>query len=644
MAQIETVLNQELTEPVVVHYIDGNVFSQDSYGNRISVNLFKDGNPYTITGSISGAVVRSDGETVPITGGTISSNKMSISLPAAAYEVPGVISVVMKLSETVSGLSTVTTVAAIVANVYRTTTDAVVDPGAVMPTIEMLINAIDEAVATIPVDYSNLSAGVAAISPLPHITWTLNKNIDASGNISDNNYTALSNLIPVESGDIIVRRMVEKDSNNKTLIMYVSQFNGDTFVSRTSLDFNEAIKVGSSTNGVYLSFGRASSSGATIQQSDISYFDAYMFRRAVNANEAFVYRGTISSLGYTSFGQCVKPGYYTFSSSDIANISDVPTGWTGGGGVIKVYKRTDSAEWQEIDNNLCHAIRYGTSGLWYNESGYIYAKYTNATGDDNSTEQLDIFIPRTTNPNLGTNYNMGHCVDNSAKSNVWRIVAAYRQDGTNTRKITIRGEWECALHLDGRSDFSGGVVHGDEVETGVVAFVDGVITPLSNIDSVCKELKIVRWSTLYDPNDDTTEIADHGVEYVYNSEGLTVNQSIKWKVSATLTACYLAMLPIAKAYSNYRYSNVDFTVTENPSSNYSVTIPNATSVTEYNDTYDIFFEMSISEYPTGLTGGDCALITDNGGNGYHKIYFPVCTSGTVNSGVIWKSTTVYRNK
>ena len=83
---------------------------------------------------------------------------------------------------------------------------------------------------------------------------------------------------------------------------------------------------------------------------------------------------------------------------------------------------------------------------------------------------------------------------------------------------------------------------------------------------------------------------------------------------------------------------------ENNQTKYSVTIPNAKSVTEYSTDYDCVVQMSIPVYPTGLTGGDCALVTDNGGLNYNKVYFPVCTSGTSQIGELWKSTTVYRNK
>jgi lysophospholipase L1-like esterase len=66
--------------------------------------------------------------------------------------VPGVISVIIKLT---SG-NTITTLCAVVANVYQSTTDSVVDPGAIIPSVETLIAEIEAAVASIPADYSSL--------------------------------------------------------------------------------------------------------------------------------------------------------------------------------------------------------------------------------------------------------------------------------------------------------------------------------------------------------------------------------------------------------------------------------------------------------------------------------------------------------
>lgn len=152
MAVIETWYNQDLSAPVQVQYIHGNVFSQDNNGNLIGVVVYQDGQPATLSGSVSASVIRADGATVAVTG-ALSGNRASVTLPQACYAVPGVLSVVIKLTDG----TTVTTLCAVVANVYQSATDAVVDPGQIIPDIAALIEAINEAVESIPLDYSNLN-------------------------------------------------------------------------------------------------------------------------------------------------------------------------------------------------------------------------------------------------------------------------------------------------------------------------------------------------------------------------------------------------------------------------------------------------------------------------------------------------------
>ena len=153
---IETWYNQDLNSAVKVQYLNGNVFSMDNNGNKIGVNVFQDGEPVTLTGSISADVIRSDGGTVAVSG-TASDNQAYVVLPQACYAVPGVISIVIKI--TVS--SDVTTLCAVVANVYQSSTDTVVDPGTIIPSVQTLISQIETAVASIPADYSSLWTSLA---------------------------------------------------------------------------------------------------------------------------------------------------------------------------------------------------------------------------------------------------------------------------------------------------------------------------------------------------------------------------------------------------------------------------------------------------------------------------------------------------
>ena len=154
---IQTNLKCELQKAVRVQYLNGNLFSQDNQGNQINVEVFDGGSPATLSGTVSANVIRADGGTVAVSSGSFSGNVASVTLPSAAYAVPGVVSIIIKITS--SGV--ITTLAAIVANVYQSSTDTAVDPGTIIPSIQTLISSIETAVASIPADYSSLWTSLA---------------------------------------------------------------------------------------------------------------------------------------------------------------------------------------------------------------------------------------------------------------------------------------------------------------------------------------------------------------------------------------------------------------------------------------------------------------------------------------------------
>ena len=153
---IETWFNQDVKKAVKVQYLDGNVFSQDNNGNKVGVCLLDEGAPVNVAGTISANVIRVDGATVAVSGSS-SGNKAWVLLPQSAYAVPGVISVIIKATNS----GNVTTLCAMVANVYQSSTDTIIDPGTIIPDISSLIAEIEAAVATIPADYSSLWTSLA---------------------------------------------------------------------------------------------------------------------------------------------------------------------------------------------------------------------------------------------------------------------------------------------------------------------------------------------------------------------------------------------------------------------------------------------------------------------------------------------------
>ena len=142
---IETWFSQDLKSAVQVRTICGNVFSMDNNGNKVGVRVTNNGAPVTLSGTISANVIRADGTTVTVAG-TASGNEAYVVLPQACYAVPGVITIIIK---NIAGAET-TTLCAVMANVYQSSTDTAVDPGTVIPSIELLLAQIEAAVSSIP--------------------------------------------------------------------------------------------------------------------------------------------------------------------------------------------------------------------------------------------------------------------------------------------------------------------------------------------------------------------------------------------------------------------------------------------------------------------------------------------------------------
>ena len=125
----------------------------DELANRFGVRVFREKTPVQLVGTCSGYFIRADGATVPLTNGVITGNVAYVTLTENCYAVEGVFALAIKIT---NGSEKVT-LRIVDGIVSRTSTDAAVDPGTIIPSVEALIEAIDEAVASIPLDYSELS-------------------------------------------------------------------------------------------------------------------------------------------------------------------------------------------------------------------------------------------------------------------------------------------------------------------------------------------------------------------------------------------------------------------------------------------------------------------------------------------------------
>ena len=201
MALIETWYNQDLQSPVVVHHLHGNVFSQDNQGNLVGVNVFDGGAPATLSGTVTAYVIRADGATVPVNG-VLSDNTCYVILNSACYAVEGTLSLVIKLA----GGGSTTTLCAVVAYVYKSVTDSVIDTGNILPSIQQLEDQINSLVASIPSDFSQIVMTLSgsddyAIDLIKTVVWE--KGTLVSGVPADNNTRIRSGFIDISDVDRI---------------------------------------------------------------------------------------------------------------------------------------------------------------------------------------------------------------------------------------------------------------------------------------------------------------------------------------------------------------------------------------------------------------------------------------------------------
>lgn len=127
MAKVETRFVCDLSKPVQAQALKGNVFSLDNLGSRLSVLVYENGSPATISGSVTANCILPDGSTVNVNGTLTTENggsKAYVDIPQSCLLIPGLLKIAIKVTSS----SVITTLAAIVANVYMTKTDNVITP------------------------------------------------------------------------------------------------------------------------------------------------------------------------------------------------------------------------------------------------------------------------------------------------------------------------------------------------------------------------------------------------------------------------------------------------------------------------------------------------------------------------------------
>ena len=157
MASFVHSFNQDLSAPVLGRYGNGLTFVSNNDAHIVRVEVFDNGSPASLSGTVGGTIIRADGNTVAVSGTLSGGNVCSVTLPQAAYYAPGPLAVFITLT---SGTTVTTLLKAIFTN-ETPNTGSTVDPGTIIPSINTLLAAIESAEASIPADLTNLMASLA---------------------------------------------------------------------------------------------------------------------------------------------------------------------------------------------------------------------------------------------------------------------------------------------------------------------------------------------------------------------------------------------------------------------------------------------------------------------------------------------------
>lgn len=215
MAQFKQWFEQDFTEKIEIRHCESVMFSGDDQGTIVGVYLYENGVPYSGGGTVAGAVKRSDGGLVAMTG-ALSGNAAYVVIPPAALAVAGPIGVHLVLS---SGNSTTTILKAIYA--VDDTTGFPVDPGDVVPDYEELLAEIENMrLATAAANAAavaansmgvNLSTAISAneeyiktVSNILHSPWTYDTSLNqATGALTSLSGWAASDFVSVQANDFL---------------------------------------------------------------------------------------------------------------------------------------------------------------------------------------------------------------------------------------------------------------------------------------------------------------------------------------------------------------------------------------------------------------------------------------------------------
>lgn len=259
MAQYENWLKTDLDKLPQIANLGGYTFTGDALSVKVGVIVTKSGVAETLTGDVTGYVIRPDGVTVVITGDK-STNKAWVELPESAFSVSGMCSLAIRITYGADDSNKIVLGAATF-NVKNTSTTTVIDPDSVVPTYQELVDAIDaleDDVLSIQSDISDLQTALGGTKILRKSCGTTSGN-----NTITFTFTGICNFVIFTTGGVQALR---------STIYGQCTSGGSVAATKVNAASSSDITVGTSTsNKLILTNGNTSSYGLNVLMLVISY-------------------------------------------------------------------------------------------------------------------------------------------------------------------------------------------------------------------------------------------------------------------------------------------------------------------------------------------------------------------------------------
>ena len=120
-------LKTDLKRPITVQTLHGLLFSADNQGDKVGFDVYDDGTPVTLSGVITGYIIKANNETVTVSG-SFEGNRAWIVCPANAYDAIGPIYIAIKNRASAATNAITTTLGMCTTYVERTATGDIVTP------------------------------------------------------------------------------------------------------------------------------------------------------------------------------------------------------------------------------------------------------------------------------------------------------------------------------------------------------------------------------------------------------------------------------------------------------------------------------------------------------------------------------------